>query len=113
MRELAGEARWREKLGGFARQSPVLSIDAYAEILHAAGLSRPTVIEKVYGHVLPDADAVLEWMKGTALVPYLERLPQNDVPEFLGVLGERFRREIPDKPYYFAFRRTLIAARAS
>jgi len=111
MRGLAGETRWQGKLGGFLRSSPVLTIDRYAEMLHAAGLERPTVIERVYGHVLPDADAVLEWMKGTALVPYLERLGTDEAARFLGELTPRFREAMPAKPYYFAFRRTLIAAR--
>lgn len=111
MRGLASEARWREKLGGFVRSSPVRSVDFYAETLHAAGLERPTVLEKVYGHVLPDADAVLEWMKGTALVPYLERLDATGAESFLAELGRRFREAMPARPYYLAFRRTLIAAR--
>src|SRR6266540_2506697 len=62
--ELAG---WRYDLAS-------LDISAYAEILYAHGVTDLTVFEKVYPHVLADADAVLEWGKGTALLPYLERL---------------------------------------
>jgi trans-aconitate 2-methyltransferase len=113
VRELAAEAPWSERFAGFVRRSPVLEIGAYADMLHAAGLERPTVIEKVYGHVLPDSDAVLEWIKGTLLVPYLERLNDQQSREFLDELSRRFRPKMPQKPYYFGFRRILIAARKS
>jgi len=110
VRELAASAPWKERLGGFVRLSPVRTIDFYAELLHGLGLARPTVVEKVYGHVLEDGRAVLEWLKGTLLVPYIERLGAG-APDFLGVLGDRIAAACPERPYYFAFRRTLIAAR--
>jgi len=110
VRELASTSPWKEALGGFCRVSPVEPIDVYAERLHALGLERPTVMEKVYGHVLEDGRGVLEWIKGTLLVPYLERLGARG-PGFLDALGERLDVVCPGKPYYFAFRRTLIAAR--
>ena len=107
---MAPEA-WRARLGNFARESPVLAIDAYARMLHAAGLAKPTVLEKVYGHVLADARGVLEWIKGTMLVPYLERLSKDDGRAFLEAVGARLDEVCPGKPYYYPFRRTLIAAR--
>jgi trans-aconitate 2-methyltransferase len=110
VRELAASPAWSGKLGGFVRRSPVRTIDFYAELLHAAGLARPTVIEKVYGHVLDDSEAVLDWIKGTLLVPYLEKLGENG-PAFLAELGARLARACPGRPYYFAFRRTLIHGR--
>jgi trans-aconitate 2-methyltransferase len=110
VRELASEARWVERLGGWKRLSPVQTIDWYAELLHGLGLERPTVLEKVYGHVLDDGRGVLEWIKGTLLVPYIERLGEH-APEFLRELGDRIEKACPGRPYYFAFRRTLIAAR--
>lgn len=112
VRELASSPAWKERLGGFRRVSPVRTIDAYAELLHGLGLERPTVLEKVYGHVLPDGRAVLEWLKGTLLVPYVERLA-SDAPAFLDELAPRIERVCPGTPYYFAFRRILIAARRS
>jgi trans-aconitate 2-methyltransferase len=110
VRELASSEAWRGRLGGFARSSPVLAIDEYASLLHEAGLPRPTLIEKVYGHVLEDARGVLEWIKGTLLVPYLERLSPGDGAEFLEAVGRRLDEVCPGKPYFYPFRRTLIAA---
>jgi trans-aconitate 2-methyltransferase len=109
VRELASRSPWKERLSGYCRISPVRSIDDYAEHLHALGLLEPIVLEKVYGHVLEDGRAVLEWIKGTLLVPYLERLGVHG-PEFLSALASRLDVVCPGKPYYFAFRRTLVAA---
>src|SRR5438067_2329651 len=64
-------------LGCWTRHSPVLPIDEYAQLLFEARASDITVIEKVYAHVLHDADALAEWTSGTALVPYFERLPSE------------------------------------
>ncbi len=110
VRELAARSPWKERLQGYCRVSPLRSIDAYAEHLHALGLEKPIVLEKVYGHVLEDGRAVLEWIKGTLLVPYLERLGAHG-PAFLEELAARLDVVCPGKPFYFAFRRTLIAAR--
>ncbi|MEZ0227796.1 MAG: methyltransferase domain-containing protein [Planctomycetota bacterium] len=109
VRELADESPWKERLGGWRRLSPVRPIDWYAELLHGLGLDRPTVLEKVYGHILEDGRGVLEWIKGTLLVPYIERLG-DDAPAFLAALGDRIDKACPGRPYYYAFRRTLIAA---
>jgi trans-aconitate 2-methyltransferase len=109
VRELAASSPWNERLGGWRRFSPVKPIDQYAELLHGLGLESPTVIEKVYGHVLEDGHGVLEWLKGTLLVPYIERLGEH-APEFLKVLDDKIAAACAARPYYFAFRRTLIAA---
>jgi trans-aconitate 2-methyltransferase len=108
---LANVEPWHRKLGGYSRHSPLLSIDNYAEQLHRAGLPFPTVIEKVYGVELPDPRGVLEWIKGTLLVPYLERLDADDRPLFLEEIGKRLDVMLEGRPYYYAFKRTLIAAR--
>ena len=62
-------------VAGWRHQMATLDLTAYAELLFSLGARDLTVFEKVYPHVLPDADAVLEWARGTTLLPYLERLP--------------------------------------
>jgi trans-aconitate 2-methyltransferase len=68
--ELAGEEPFRSALDGWRRVSPVLTIRQYAELLFAYGATDIVVFEKVYPHVLENADAVADWVSGTALVPY-------------------------------------------
>lgn len=116
VRELAKESPWQQHLGGFCRYSPVQGIDFYAELLHAVGCREPLVIEKVYGHILKDARAVLDWVRGTMLIPYLERLDRLDPSlsaAFLAEVERRYCVAMPAQPYYFAFKRTLIVATAA
>jgi trans-aconitate 2-methyltransferase len=110
VRQVVGEPPWRDRLGGYLRRSPVLGIAQYAELLFAQGFAQPVVLEKVYGHTLPDAQAVLEWVRGTLLVPYLAQLDDGEQAAFLRQLSERFAAAMPARPYYYAFRRILIAA---
>ena len=110
VRDVVRSEPFASQLGGYLRRSPVLPIHHYAELLFRLGIPRPTVIEKVYAHILPDAHAVLQWVRGTLLVPYLERLPTEQHAEFLSVLSQRFAAAMPDRPYFYGFRRILIAA---
>lgn len=111
IRETAAEEPFRAALGGWARIAPVLSIDEYAEILYANGATDVIVIEKVYPHVLEDADAIADWVKGTALVPYLERLPGDLREPFMTRYRHELRARWPEPPVFYPFRRTLFAAK--
>jgi trans-aconitate 2-methyltransferase len=89
---------------------PVLSIEQYAQLLYDCGATGITVFEKVYPHVLPDADALADWMSGTALVPFMERLSEELKPRFMERYRARLRETFPAQPVFFGFRRTLFAA---
>ena len=82
----------------------------YAELLWQAGGRDLVAYEKVYPHELPDADAAVEWMKGTALVPYFDRLPRPLHAAFETRLREAMRAALPSRPLFFGFKRTLFAA---
>jgi len=108
--ETAGEEPFRSELSGWVREPPVLEIDKYAELLHQSGGTEITVFEKVYGHIMDDADAIVEWTSGTALIPYFERLPGKLHPLFLDSYWEKLVRIWPHGPIYFTFRRIFMAA---
>ena len=109
-RETANEEMFKFLLNGYQRYSPVLKIDDYARILFNCGAEQITVFEKVYPHVLEDSDAVVEWISGTALVPYFERLGKHR-DEFVQSIREKMRAAMPDRPVFYPFRRTLFSAR--
>jgi trans-aconitate 2-methyltransferase len=69
-----------------------------------------TVFEKVYPHVLENADALADWSLGTALVPYLERLPSELHEPFLNRYRAKLRARWPGSPVFYGFRRILFAA---
>ena len=110
IQELAAEFPFAEALNGWQRQSPVLEIDTYASLLHQLGAERIVVMEKIYPHLLPQASELLEWVKGTALVPYLERLDEPLRHDFLSRYRERIENAFPEQPVFYAFRRILILA---
>jgi len=107
---LAGAEPFRSALGGWTRQVPVLDLAGYADLLYHAGGRELTVFEKVYPHVLAEADALAEWTRGTALVPYLERLSPALQTLFLDHYRAALRAEWPRGPVFYGFRRTLFAA---
>ncbi len=108
--ETAGEEPFVSALNGWSRRSPVLPLEQYADLLYAAGATNLTVFEKVYPHVLPDADALADWTSGTTLVPYFERLPEDMRDPFIQRYRERLRALYPGSPVFYGFRRILFAA---
>jgi trans-aconitate 2-methyltransferase len=109
-RETASEEPFRSILKGFQRYAPVLSIDDYARLLFESGAEAIVSFEKVYAHVLEDSDAVVEWISGTALVPYFERLDEHK-EEFVSAIRAKMRAALPETPVFYPFRRTLFSAR--
>jgi trans-aconitate 2-methyltransferase len=111
-REVAAQSPWRERLAGWARVSPILAPQAYAEVLHRLGSVEQHVRLQVYGHVLPSREGVVEWVKGTTLTDYERRLPPEQFPEFLAAYRERLFSQVPDDtPYFFTFKRILFWGR--
>ena len=109
-RETAEEDMFKFILQGFQRYAPVLPIDDYARILFNCGAEEINVFEKIYPHVLENADAVVEWISGTALVPYFERIGEHK-EAFIASIREKMRSALPDSPVFYPFRRILFSAR--
>ena len=109
-REAASEEPFQSILKGFQRYAPVLSIDDYARLLFECGAEDIIVFEKIYPHILEDSDAVVEWISGTALVPYFERLGEHQ-EDFVKAIRKKMRRALPGQPVFYPFRRTLFSAR--
>lgn len=112
--EVASEAPFREALGGFQRVSPVLSADAYAEVLHDVGFVEQRVFLRVYSHLLDRRDDVVEWVKGTTLTDYEKRMPAPLYGEFLESYRARLMVQLRDeRPFFFPFQRILFWGRLS
>ncbi|MCL4251384.1 MAG: methyltransferase domain-containing protein [Anaerolineae bacterium] len=111
-RDLAAEAPFRTALNGWVRIPPVLPMDRYAQMLFDLGAEDMIVLEKIYPHVLEDADSIAEWTSGTLLVPYFERL--GDLRDnFMAAYRARLREAFPGSPVFYPFRRMLFAAHRS
>ncbi|MCA9905270.1 MAG: methyltransferase domain-containing protein [Anaerolineae bacterium] len=108
-RELAAEEPFRTALNGWVRIPPVMPMDRYAQMLFDLGAEDMTVLEKIYPHVLENADAIAEWTSGTLLVPYFERL--GDLRDnFMAAYRARLREAFPGSPVFYPFRRMLFTA---
>jgi trans-aconitate 2-methyltransferase len=110
---VAAEAPFRDALGGYVRRSPVLAPEHYARLLHRLGYQEQRVRLHVYLHVLPEAGAIVEWVKGTLLTDYERRLPDDVFADFVARYRERLLAELPDeRPFPFTFKRVLLWGRA-
>lgn len=109
IRETAGEEPFRTILQGFVRYAPVLSIDQYAQVLFDGGAEDILVFEKVYAHVLENSDAVVEWISGTACLPYFERLGEARTM-FVDTIRIKMLAALPGSPVFYPFRRTFFSA---
>jgi trans-aconitate 2-methyltransferase len=98
MREVAGEGPWAATLAGIVPVAPLLEPEAYYSVL-AEGCEAVDVWSTTYLQALAGPDAVLEWMKGTALRPHLAALPDAVMREaYLDALGARLSAAFPRRP---------------
>ncbi|CAM4421910.1 methyltransferase domain-containing protein [Deinococcus marmoris] len=108
--------QFRAELGGYTRfgtahrSSPVLSPAAYAETLDALGAGEITAISKVYPVILDGAAGLLDWTRGTALVPYISRLGEEDGQRFEAAYLQKLTDAFPGKRVFYAFTRVLFVA---
>ena len=115
MREHAASPRWAETLRGVLRHDDAVAEPAdYAELLLSAGLEAD-VWETTYQQVLPGEDAVLGWVRGTALRPVLEVLSAEEADEFEAGYGELLRTAYPRGGHgtVFGFRRIFAVGHRS
>lgn len=110
LREVAGEEPFLSALKGWVLRPSVLSLETYAELLYQHGGRDLAVIEKIYPHVLENADALADWALGTALVPYFERLDEELREEFLARYRSRLQAAWPASPVFYPFKRMLFSA---
>jgi trans-aconitate 2-methyltransferase len=108
--EVAKESPFAGALRGWSRKSPVLSINVYAEILYKCGGMNINVFEKVFPHILRDTDAVVDWLSGTMMRLYYERLPADLREPFVARFRKRLRDIYPSDPVFYPFRRIFFSA---
>jgi trans-aconitate 2-methyltransferase len=113
-RELAQTAPFAEALAGYGGESPttVLAPEEYAVLLHRYGCTEQQVRLQVYSHVLPDASDVVEWVRGTLLTAYQQRLSPPLWEAFLAAYRERLAAELGrGRPYLLTYNRILFWGR--
>lgn len=115
MRETAAaDGPWKQSLAYVSAIAPLLAPRAYYDVL-ARACGEVDIWSTTYLHALTGPEPVLEWMKGTALRPYLEALeptPWRDA--YLEALSARLSRAFParaDGVTLLPFPRLFLVAR--
>jgi trans-aconitate 2-methyltransferase len=95
--ELAAEPRWRDRIGHLVRTSPVGTLANYIDWLGPEAGSIDAW-ETTDWLMLEGPDAVLHWMKGTALRPFLTALGGSEGAAFESALAPRLAAAYPRRP---------------
>jgi trans-aconitate 2-methyltransferase len=107
--EIAREAPFAEALGGWQRVVPNLPLAAYVELLERLGFREQIVRAQVYAQHLESREGVVEWVKGTTLTAYAERMDAPTYARFLERYRERLLPRLADtSPFLFPFQRTFV-----
>lgn len=113
MRRLAESPAWSGKLDGVLRHDGAVADAAgYLDIMLGAGYEADAW-ETTYLQVLPGKNAVLEWVRGTALRPVLAALSPEDGAGFEREYGQRLAEAYPTTEHgtVYPFRRIFAVGR--
>jgi trans-aconitate 2-methyltransferase len=112
--EVAARPRWRSMSAHVATQPDPLPATAYYALL-SGHFAEIDIWETQYHHVLPSLDAVVKWVTGAALVPYLSVLDDAQKAGFLADYKQAaaavYRSE-SDGNVLFTMRRIFLTGRA-
>ncbi|MFG2943701.1 trans-aconitate 2-methyltransferase [Streptomyces adustus] len=115
MRDLAGSARWRDRLADTLRHDDAVHTpETYFDHLADLGCAADAW-ETTYVQLLTGEDPVLDWVKGTGLRPVLTALADDPAAreEFVTAYRGVLREAYPAGPHgtLFPFRRVFAVAR--
>ncbi|WP_420243244.1 trans-aconitate 2-methyltransferase [Roseiterribacter gracilis] len=111
-RALAQTSRWRDKLKNAAISPPIGTVGLYDDVLRPAA-RKVDIWETEYQHRMKDAAAIVEFVRATAIKPYLDCLVADEQRAFLDegtrLMADQFERR-SDGSLLFAFRRLFFVA---
>ena len=94
MRQVAAEGEWRDRLVGARETSPVKSPEFYYDLL-APRAAAFTTWETNYIQIMDGPAAIIAWLHGTGLRPFLARLNEAEKPVFLDRYAALLAAEYP------------------
>jgi trans-aconitate 2-methyltransferase len=112
MRDTAAEKDFAEAFRAPVTREVLPSVGAYYDALRPVA-AHVEIWRTTYHHALAGADAIVEWVKGTGLRPFLDRLDARQQKEFLARYTARLAAEYPlqaDGRVLFRFPRLFIVA---
>ncbi|WP_353131264.1 methyltransferase domain-containing protein [Parapedobacter pyrenivorans] len=109
--DLAQESPFAEFLGGWKRESSMLSIDDYAQIMFEGKLKEIQIIQKIYPIIANHPKELVDFIAGSALIPYMEKLSQREQQQFITAYKSRIEKTFKRFPTIYAFKRLLLYGR--
>jgi trans-aconitate 2-methyltransferase len=110
--EVGRDPRFAPHLEGAERRGALLSPEEYAVLLHELGFARQVVFRRIYAHLLPGREDVVEWFRGSLLTEYRRLLGAELYEEFLAAYRATLLPRLDDRrPYLLPFPRLLMWAR--
>ena len=106
--KLVQEKPFAGYLKGWKRESPLLSIDRYAQIMFENGLQNIQIVQKVYPIIADDHEKLFDFISGSALIPYIERIQGDEQKLFIAEYKRRIEQEFKRFPAIYAFKRLLL-----
>ncbi|WP_213955509.1 MULTISPECIES: trans-aconitate 2-methyltransferase [unclassified Variovorax] len=114
MRELAAKAPWAKAIGDFSRfRTELLPLDGYYDLLAPLAESID-VWRTAYQHPMESPAAIVDWVRGTGLKPFVDRLSPELQESYLAAYERRIDQAYPeraDEKRLLAFPRMFIVAR--
>ncbi|TDW44332.1 trans-aconitate 2-methyltransferase [Flavobacterium sp. 270] len=107
---LVQEEPYASYLKNWTRPSPVLTLDEYAKILFDNGGKDLVLYEKVYPLISNKKDDFFDFISGSALTVYQERLKENEFQELSLEFKNRIDKHFPVVPSIYAFKRLILYA---
>ena len=107
---LVQEEPFASYLNNWTRPSPVLTLDEYAKILFENGGQNLVLYEKVYPIISTGQNDFFDFISGSALTVYQERLIVDEFEELSAEFKKRINTYFPNVPDIYAFRRLIIYA---
>lgn len=108
--ELVHESPYYEVLEDVVRHSPVLSLDDYTQLMFSNSAKEVLVYQKVYPIIAQSVETLYDFISGSALVPYMEKLAEPMKPAFTKIFKERIADRFPSPPMVYAFKRIILVA---
>ena len=116
LKAVAAEGPWAAQMAG-AREASFTHPPSYYYDILSPLTERLMIWETEYLHVMPSAESIVDWLRGTGLRPYLARLPSaEDQAAFLREYTARIAEAYPAQANgrrLFPFRRLFILAQKS
>jgi trans-aconitate 2-methyltransferase len=115
MREVVARGYFAAKFRTPMGREEIPSVESYYDRLRPRA-ARVEIWRTIYYHALTDTEAIVEWVKATGLRPYLDRLAENERPDFLSEYRAALEEAYPQRTdgcVLFRFPRLFVVAVAN